>query len=420
MVVGTLPFASAGSDGGSPNVNSQLVEPKKRVIISCENIHKTYLLGTEGVPALRGVNLDIYEGEFCVIYGTSGGGKTTLLNILGTIDLPTKGNLAVQGRRITERTPDADLALLRLNTLGFVFQTFNLLSTLDVSENVAVPIVLSGQLSSEEREARVTELLTSVGMGHRLKHYPSMLSGGEQQRVTIARAMANRPKVLLLDEPTGDLDTRNTKLVLSLLMKLNRDHGVTLVMVTHDPELKWLAHRAVFVRDGKIGDIEKISPADNHAAMTRLRDYLVRMGLASEEEEAAAMAAMGASDGNLGGGGYLPGGLESAVASNLQAPPEAGQIQGQGVARGLPHDEVRRPEDYETFSAHGLSMRDLASIGKGSNNVFKQLFGFSGSAQPAEQGAMYPQDGDPPSPLYQAGSEGQMGGGPVPGQPQLT
>eukprot|EP00756_Hemistasia_phaeocysticola_P065673 Hpha_TRINITY_DN8721_c0_g1::TRINITY_DN8721_c0_g1_i1::g.45374::m.45374/K02003/ABC.CD.A; putative ABC transport system ATP-binding protein len=402
-MVGTAAGVPEPNSGGPMGDVEGAPQPqKRRVIISCENIHKTYLLGTEGVPALRGVNLDIYEGEFCVIYGTSGGGKTTLLNILGTIDLPTKGNLAVQGRRITERTPDKELADLRLNTLGFVFQTFNLLATLRASENVAVPIVLSGRLSAEEREARVTDLLTSVGMGHRQNHYPSMLSGGEQQRVTIARAMANHPKVLLLDEPTGDLDTRNTKIVLSLLMKLNRDHGVTLVMVTHDPELKWLAHRAVFVRDGKIGDIERISPADNLAAMSRLKEYLVRAGLEGDDAEAAGFD-----------GGLLPGGLESAVTQHYQGPPAPGPAGPQGQLQ----DEVRRPEDYETFSAHGLSTRDLASIGKGSNSVFQQLFGFRGS------GIQGNQDFGESPPWQQGGSEEEMretGQGAVPGQPTLA
>eukprot|EP01062_Namystynia_karyoxenos_P058753 TRINITY_DN50235_c0_g1_i1.p1 TRINITY_DN50235_c0_g1~~TRINITY_DN50235_c0_g1_i1.p1 ORF type:complete len:432 (+),score=114.48 TRINITY_DN50235_c0_g1_i1:114-1298(+) len=330
----------------------------RRVVISCENIHKTYLLGTEGVPALRGVNLDIYEGEFCVIYGTSGGGKTTLLNILGTIDTPTKGNLAVCGRRITSRTPDSDLADLRLNTLGFVFQTFNLLATLTAAENVGVPMVLSGGLSAQEREERVKSLLASVGMDHREDHYPSMLSGGEQQRVTIARAMANNPRLLLLDEPTGDLDTRNTKIVLDLLLRLNREHGVTLVMVTHDPELKWLAHRAVFVRDGKIGRIEEIPAADNEMALARLRDYLARAGMAP---------------GGAGGpaqSGLLPGGLESTVAvPDPTAPPLL-------PGRGGPAEEVRRPDDYETFSLHGVQQQEDpgSAVNLAKSSVFRQLF----------------------------------------------
>lgn len=170
------------------------------VLIEMENIQKTYLLGVEGVPALRGVTMKIYKGEFLIIYGTSGGGKTSLLNIVGTIDRPTKGRLTIGGTRITNQTSDSLTADLRLKKMGFVFQTFNLLSTMTAQQNVEMPMVLLGKLSQRERAKRAKMLLEKVGMGARLDHLPSQLSGGEQQRTTIARAIANQPEILLLDE----------------------------------------------------------------------------------------------------------------------------------------------------------------------------------------------------------------------------
>eukprot|EP01006_Ploeotia_vitrea_P003530 TRINITY_DN112775_c0_g1_i1.p1 TRINITY_DN112775_c0_g1~~TRINITY_DN112775_c0_g1_i1.p1 ORF type:complete len:474 (+),score=49.47 TRINITY_DN112775_c0_g1_i1:25-1446(+) len=245
-------------------------EDDRDVIISCENIHKTYLLGIEGIPALRGISVNVYKGEFLALYGTSGGGKTSLLNILGTIDTPTKGNLHIAGMRIGNRTKDKDLALLRLSTLGFVFQTFNLLSTMTAKENVEMPMVLLGQRTKAEREERAMELLTMVGMKERANHLPSMLSGGEQQRVTIARAIANNPQILLLDEPTGDLDTRNTMIVMDLLLNLN-EQGITMVMVTHDGNLKNFANRAIYLRDGVLYREEHIAPATRQQKLDELQ-----------------------------------------------------------------------------------------------------------------------------------------------------
>eukprot|EP01064_Diplonema_japonicum_P028206 TRINITY_DN426_c1_g3_i2.p1 TRINITY_DN426_c1_g3~~TRINITY_DN426_c1_g3_i2.p1 ORF type:complete len:340 (+),score=85.37 TRINITY_DN426_c1_g3_i2:44-1063(+) len=300
----------------------------KPVVISCENVQKTYLLGTEGVPALRGVTLDIYEGEFCVIYGTSGGGKTTLLNILGTIDQPTKGNLAIMGQRLTARTEDSVFSKLRLETLGFVFQTFNLLSTMTAKENVQVPMVLRGKLTAKEQDDRVNSLLESVGMGERMDHYPSMLSGGEQQRVTIARAMANEPKVLLLDEPTGDLDTRNTRIVMDLLLRLNKEHGVTLVMVTHDPEMKWYANRAVYVQDGKIGKLEEIGEEENLKAWTELQQ-------------------------SLQSGGPEPAGLDSCIRREPSVPHVPPSVRA--TATDPPNTEYRKPSDYTTYCTQSVT-----------------------------------------------------------------
>lgn len=245
------------------------LEEGEEAIIAFENIHKTYLLGIEGVPALRGVSMTVKKGEMVCIFGTSGGGKTTLLNILGTIDRPTKGQLFLSGQRINHSTPDKILANLRLNEIGFVFQTFNLLSSLTALENVEMPMILAGRLTRTERRARAISLLERVGMGNRLDHQPSQLSGGEQQRVTIARAMANDPAILLLDEPTGDLDTINSAIVMRLLMDLNAE-GVTLVMVTHDVGLKYYANRIIWMRDGKIARIERVSEAKRRQTIAEL------------------------------------------------------------------------------------------------------------------------------------------------------
>eukprot|EP01090_Pellita_catalonica_P002512 TRINITY_DN12089_c0_g1_i2.p1 TRINITY_DN12089_c0_g1~~TRINITY_DN12089_c0_g1_i2.p1 ORF type:complete len:311 (+),score=40.34 TRINITY_DN12089_c0_g1_i2:26-958(+) len=218
------------------------------IIISMKNIHKTYLLGVEGVPALRGVSLSVRRGEFLVIFGTSGGGKTSLLNIMGTIDKPTKGNLKLCGTRISKSTTDTELSDLRRSKIGFVFQTFNLLSSLTAIENVMLPMILAGKYTRKKRKQRAKKLLERVGMGDRLNHVPSQLSGGEQQRVTIARSIANEPEVLLLDEPTGDLDTVNSMIVMKLLTDLHHNDGLTLIMVTHELGLKNFADRVVWMR----------------------------------------------------------------------------------------------------------------------------------------------------------------------------
>lgn len=203
------------------------------------------------------MSLSVKRGEFLLIFGHSGGGKTSLLNILGTIDRPTKGSLSICGINIDSKTSDKVLSQIRLNNLGFVYQTFNLISSLTALENVEMPMILAGKLSKKERRERAIALLKRVRMGDRLDHYPSQLSGGEQQRVTIARAIANKPDILLLDEPTGDLDTKNTNIVMKLLTDLNKEDKITLIMVTHDVHMKGYSDRVVWMRDGKIIRIEK-------------------------------------------------------------------------------------------------------------------------------------------------------------------
>jgi len=246
-----------------------------RVVVSLRNIHKTYLLGIEGVPALRGVTATIYKGEFVCIFGTSGGGKTTMLNIIGTIDRPTKGDIFLCGTHITPRTPDKLLSELRLRKMGFVFQTFNLLSAMTAVENVELPMILQGNMNSKERRERAMKLLERVGMKERANHLPSQLSGGEQQRVTIARAMANNPDILLLDEPTGDLDTHNTAIAMKLLSDLHKQ-GVTLIMVTHDVNLKYFADRIIWMRDGLVQRIEHTTPIQRKDCVDRMERELSR------------------------------------------------------------------------------------------------------------------------------------------------
>ena len=342
-------------------------QQQKDIAFSLENLHKTYLMGLMGVPALRGVSLDVHRGDFLIIYGMSGGGKSTLLNILGTIDAPTKGNMTMAFPpkksnqalsdapvhvRISERTDDHVLAYLRNKKIGFVFQNFNLLPSMSALENVMLPAIIGGGVSDDDDEddydqyqenrdhalvdivrdvdrayiaqrnqstifpsgnedevavptraaastdntdvrgtqqkerrkqsgdpmkRRAQALLRLVGLGDRMEHRPSMLSGGEQQRVTIARALMNKPDVLLLDEPTGDLDSRNAHLVMAILLRLNmgvssrRAKPITMVMVTHDVYAKQYANRILYLRDGKVGRIEDCDPVSRLNAVNSLR-----------------------------------------------------------------------------------------------------------------------------------------------------
>ena len=223
-------------------------------IIEFINLSKTYKLeGREDpVVALKSASLNdetefypIKRGEFVMIRGPSGGGKTTLLNLIGTIDTPSSGTLKILDTEINKDSTDNFLSNLRLEHIGFVFQTFNLLATMSALENVELPMILLGKLTEKQRKKRAVALLKRVGLGDRLHHLPSDLSGGEQQRVAIARSLANEPEILLLDEPTGDLDTRSTIEVMDIIFSINRKgprgdghQPTTLVMVTHNPELE--------------------------------------------------------------------------------------------------------------------------------------------------------------------------------------
>ena len=236
-------------DNISKDINKKKSEED---IIVLRNIHKTYLIGIEGVPALRGVSLNVKKGEFLTIFGTSGGGKTTMLNIIGTIDTPSRGDVKIFEKLIKSDTPDKELSDIRLNNLSFVFQSFNLFQNLNVLENIEMPMKIKGKLSYKKIHERALNLIEKVGLTNRINHFPNQLSGGEQQRVTIARALVNSPDILLLDEPTGDLDTKNADIIMSLLLELNLLHGITMIMVTHDVSLKNFGEKIVRVIDGKI------------------------------------------------------------------------------------------------------------------------------------------------------------------------
>jgi putative ABC transport system ATP-binding protein len=226
-------------------------------LITVENLHKTYLLGTTAVAALRGVNLKIDKGDFISIMGPSGSGKTTLLNLIGGLDTPTKGKIFLEGRNISMLS-DNQLADIRRERIGFVFQFYNLLPQMTALENVMVPLHFSGKLSKRGKKKRATDLLRLVGLEDRAHHTPSELSGGEQQRVAIARAFANDPAICVLDEPTGDLDSKTGILILNLLRDLNQK-GATFVAVSHDAAVSEFASRTLHMKDGKLTHEGKVS-----------------------------------------------------------------------------------------------------------------------------------------------------------------
>ncbi len=220
-------------------------------IIRIDNVHKSYLMGKEAVPALRGVSLDVAQGEMVCLMGPSGSGKTTLLNIVGGLDEPSRGHVTIDGREIVSMSEEK-LARLRLESMGFVFQTFNLLNNFTALENVEAPMVLLRQLGRKERGERAQELLAAVGLADRVDHFPSELSGGQQQRVAIARALANDPTIIIGDEMTGDLDSQTGFEIMDLVRGLNQDEGKTVVYVTHDPRMADYADYTVHLLDGKI------------------------------------------------------------------------------------------------------------------------------------------------------------------------
>ena len=219
-------------------------------LIVVENLHKTYLLGTTAVAALRGIDLTIDKGDFIDIMGPSGSGKTTLLNLIGGLDTPTRGKIFLEGRNISMLN-DNDLAEIRRERIGFVFQFYNLLPQMTAMENVMVPLHFSGDLSRRGKRKRAMDLLRLVGLDERAHHTPSELSGGEQQRVAIARAFANDPSVVILDEVTGDLDSKTGIMILNLLRDLNK-RGATFVAVSHDAAVSEFANKVLHMRDGKL------------------------------------------------------------------------------------------------------------------------------------------------------------------------
>ena len=220
------------------------------IAVQAENLHKSYVLGATAVGALRGVDLSVRRGVFVALMGPSGCGKTTLLNLIGAIDVPSRGTLLVDDVQLGKLSED-QLSDLRRDRIGFVFQFYNLLPTLSARENIELPMQLRKTAKAGQRE-RALWLLDRVGLKDRADHKPSELSGGEQQRVSIARALANEPALVLLDEPTGDLDTATGKEIMALLRDLNAREGVTLVVATHDPLVAEASSRIVRLRDGKV------------------------------------------------------------------------------------------------------------------------------------------------------------------------
>ena len=223
------------------------------VILAAQEVSKIYQMGSNSVAALDNVSLEIGEGEFVAIQGTSGSGKSTLLNMLGGLDHPTKGEVFFASQPLGPFTKK-QMARYRRYSVGMIFQNFNLIPTMTARENVALALAFGG-LRGQQRRTRSSELLARVGLGDRLTHKPSELSGGEQQRVAIARALANNPKVLLADEPTGNLDSIRAHELLALLREMVNQDALTILMVTHDHELaKTFADRIVFMKDGRITD----------------------------------------------------------------------------------------------------------------------------------------------------------------------
>ncbi|RKZ21378.1 lipoprotein-releasing system ATP-binding protein LolD [bacterium] len=221
------------------------------MLIELKGVKKDYPLGRTVVHAIRGVDLEISEGDFTVIAGPSGSGKTTLLNLMGLLDHPTEGKLFFEGRDVS-RISDRDATFIRRSRIGFIFQTFNLIPVLTAIENVELPLLLK-RMKGKERRKRAEEALAAVGLGDKLYHKPDELSGGERQRVAIARAIAGMPDIILADEPTANLDSETGLSIIKLMKEMNREQGVTFVFSTHDARIIEVARRKIELLDGKVG-----------------------------------------------------------------------------------------------------------------------------------------------------------------------
>jgi len=230
-------------------------------VIRLQELHKTYKLGDIEVHALRGINLTIRRGEFVAIMGASGSGKSTVMNIIGCLDRPTAGAYLLEGEDVSALSAD-QWALIRNGKIGFVFQGFNLLQRTTAVENVELPMMYTG-LGFKERRRRALEMLGLVGLAERCHHLPNQLSGGQQQRVAIARSLVNHPSLLLADEPTGNLDTKTSQEIMELFQNLNMREGITIVLVTHEPDIAEYAKRRIVFRDGLI-----ISDSSQEAAVS--------------------------------------------------------------------------------------------------------------------------------------------------------
>jgi len=237
---------------------SQLADlAEARPVIEFDHIHKVYTMGDVEVHALRGVSLTIREGEFVAIMGASGSGKSTTMNIIGCLDRPTRGTYILDGEDVSQLSKD-ERADIRCQKIGFVFQGFNLLSRTSALENVELPMLYLG-IDAAARHQRAMEALAAVGLSGREQNHPNQLSGGQQQRVAVARSLVNNPALILADEPTGNLDSRTSVEVMEIFQRLNRERGITLVLVTHEPDIAQYAQRIVVFKDGKIKNDQPVT-----------------------------------------------------------------------------------------------------------------------------------------------------------------
>ena len=253
--------------------------PPSDIVIHLDHVHKIYDLGEVQVHALRGISLDIRRQEFVAIMGASGSGKSTFMNIVGCLDRPTRGSYFLNGTNVANLSK-TELARIRNRHIGFVFQGFNLLARTTALENTELPGIYAG-LPAEERHERAMEALKQVGLVDRAHHFPSQLSGGQQQRVAIARALMNQPSILLADEPTGNLDSRTAVEIMDILQQLNAATGLTIALVTHEPDIACYAKRTVIFGDGRI---RQDSPVQNQLIAAEVLPHLPVIGEEEEEE----------------------------------------------------------------------------------------------------------------------------------------
>jgi putative ABC transport system ATP-binding protein len=248
------------------------------LILDINDLKRDFNMGVETVKALKGVSFKVEAGEFVTIMGSSGSGKTTLLNILGCLDIPTSGTYLLDGVDVKTQSRN-ELAKLRNRKIGFVFQSYNLLARTSALENVELPLFYNANISTKERHEKAMHALDAVGLANRMDHMPNQLSGGQQQRVAIARALVNDPVMILADEATGNLDTKTSYEIMSLLQELNSKEGKTIVFVTHEPDIAVFSSRTLTLKDGHL--IKDIRSNDVHSAI----DALAKLPVENEEEE---------------------------------------------------------------------------------------------------------------------------------------
>ena len=251
--------------------------PEARPVIELDHIHKVYTMGDVEVHALRGVSLTIRHGEFVAIMGASGSGKSTMMNIVGCLDRPTRGTYILDGQDVSQLSKD-ERADIRCQKIGFVFQGFNLLSRTSALENVELPMLYLG-VDAATRHQRALEALAAVGLSGREQSHPNQLSGGQQQRVAVARSLVNNPALILADEPTGNLDSRTSVEVMEIFQRLNRERDITLMLVTHEPDIAHYAQRVVVFKDGKIKSDQPVTNQRDAA------EELKHMPLIEDEDE---------------------------------------------------------------------------------------------------------------------------------------